>query len=557
MTHKKVAVGLIVLLVLQRLVLILGQPDLLHDLDAGELKHMDLALRGLNDGGSLRDKLFTFLSGPENVHHGGYPVISVLFAGLSKVFGASLTTLRLLPVAATALASGLLAAWMFRRGQPTAALLALALMVGAPPLFLKWTCVSRGGHLEGIVFAPLLLLLLQWGLSSERKLPWVLAGVAGGFAVYFTYLAAPLVGLLSLGAIAERHKTGGAPLRAALLVGAGLVGFSPWLAGWLWLDLPYFASNIHNSGRADEAGDVAARGLGVVLRGGLTALPHNLWPWGLVRGEGAAYLAQNSDQLDFAPTALTWVIRGVIGAGALLGVVAAVARRSPLLLAVALLPALQYAFVVRMAGNLAWPEVPHRYLVIVFPMLCASIGLGIAWLVEGGGRARRSTAGVLAALLLLVAGQGVFAQAHWWKAPDFAALAAFDAAGYREAGVGQVRIAESEAMAGLLDRHAGGEWGNDAMRGLSLIFPSNADYYLLFRDGHERPYPDNVFGFPEWQGMGEVQREATVRAALDATRVRAGGDEALLREYLCRWRPVPEMRATVESVLSAEGVGCR
>lgn len=552
MPHKKVVVGLLLLLLVQRLILVLGQPDLLHDLDAGELKHMDLAIRGLNDGGTLKDKLHTFLAGPENVHHGGYAVVSVAFAALSKVVGASLITLRMLPVGATVLAAGLLAAWLFRRGQPTAAVLALVLMVGAPPLFLKWTSVSRGGHLEGIVFAPFLLLLLQWGLHSERKLPWVLAGLAGGFAVYFTYLAAPLVVLLSLGALAERWRVGGAPLRAGLLLGAGLVGFLPWVVGLVWLDLPYLESAIHNSGRANESGDVASRGVGAVLSGALTALPHNLWPWGLTRGEGAAYLAPNTDQLDFAPTAMTWALRGVIGVGAVLGIVAAAARRSPLMVAVALAPALHYLFVVRMAGNLAWPEVPHRYLVMTFPLVCASIGLGASWI----GERNAHVAGAFAVVLLLVAGQSLAAQARWWKAPDFGALASYDAAAYRAAGIGQVRIDESEAVERLLQVHGQGEWSNDSMRGLTLIYPATSDYYLLFRDGHDRPYPDNVFGFPEWQGMVPQQRRATVRAALDATKVRAEGDDALLRQYLCRWAPVPDMKPTVDEVLREAGLGC-
>jgi phage shock protein PspC (stress-responsive transcriptional regulator) len=559
MHPKKLVVGLLVVLVLQRLILVLGQPDLLHDLDAGELKHMDLALRGLGDGATLQERLLRFLGGPENIHHGGFPMISTLFAGLSKVFGTTLTTLRLLPVSATVLAAAGVAVWLFRRGCSTAAVLALVLMVGAPPLFLKWTCVSRGGHLEGIVFAPLMLLLLQWGLSSDRKLPWLLAGLTGGFAVYFTYLAAPLVVILSLGALGERWKTGGASPRALILVSAGALGFLPWVVGLVWLEMPYFDANIHNSGRADEAAEITARTLRATLQGAVSALPHNLWPWGLTRGEGAAYLARNSDQLDFVPTTLTWVLRGIIGAGALLGIVGAAARRSPLLMAVALTPALHYLFVMRMAGNLAWPEVPHRYLVLVFPLLCASIGLGIDWLAQDAGKVRKSLAAVLALGLLFVAGQSLAAQSRWWKAPDPGALAAFDAGAYRQAGIGQIRIDESEAVADLLARHSTGEWSNNAMRGLSLVFPANSDYYLLFRDGTRRPYPDNVFGFPEWQGMEDRQREATVRAALDATRVRAGGDEAKVRELLCRWQPVSDMRGAVETVLADEGLslGCR
>ena len=84
--HRWLAIGLLTLLLLERLGLIFGQPDLLHDLDAAELKHTDLALLGLPGGATLKDRLFTFLSGPENIHHGGLKVLELL--SLNKLLNA-------------------------------------------------------------------------------------------------------------------------------------------------------------------------------------------------------------------------------------------------------------------------------------------------------------------------------------------------------------------------------------------------------------------------------------------------------------------------------------
>ncbi len=84
------AVILLLFLLAERLLLVFGQPDLLHDLDAGELKHLDLALFGLPGAPTLQERLLIYLAGPENIHHGGYPSISAGFWLLSKVSGVSL-----------------------------------------------------------------------------------------------------------------------------------------------------------------------------------------------------------------------------------------------------------------------------------------------------------------------------------------------------------------------------------------------------------------------------------------------------------------------------------
>ena len=174
--YKAAALLLLALFLADRLLLIFGQPDLLHDLDPGELKHMQLALGGLPNQGDWFDAVKNWVSGPENIHHGGFPTVSVLFVLLSKVFGETLQTLRLIPISAAVAAAALIAIWLRRRGGDIPALLALALLLGAPLLFLKWTCVARGGHTEAVLFAPLLLVLFDRALRSVGPTAWLLAG---------------------------------------------------------------------------------------------------------------------------------------------------------------------------------------------------------------------------------------------------------------------------------------------------------------------------------------------------------------------------------------------
>ena len=125
--YRPAAVLLLSLFFLDRLLLIFGQPDLLHDLDPGELKHMGLFLEGFPGGEDWKDRLRIWLSGPENIHHGGFPTVSLLFLLLSKVFGGSLETLRLIPISAALGACILLAGWLRRRSGDISALLALTL----------------------------------------------------------------------------------------------------------------------------------------------------------------------------------------------------------------------------------------------------------------------------------------------------------------------------------------------------------------------------------------------------------------------------------------------
>ncbi len=145
--ERGLALALIAIIVLQRLWLALAHPDLLHDLDAGELKHLDLALFGLPGGEDFADRWRRFAGGPENIHHGGFPVVSVIYWALSRVFEPTLFLLRLVPIAATTLAALCMALALHRRAGLTSAWVALALFAAAPPLFLKcqaWASRSSG-----------------------------------------------------------------------------------------------------------------------------------------------------------------------------------------------------------------------------------------------------------------------------------------------------------------------------------------------------------------------------------------------------------------------------
>ena len=541
------ALGLLALIPLQRLYLALCHPDLLHDLDAGELKHMDLALFGLPPAEDLLERLRLFLSGPENIHHGGYPVVSALYFAASRIFDHSLFLLRLIPIAATSLAALCMAMLVHRRAGMRAAWVSVALFVGAPPLLLKWTTVSRGGHLEGIVFPMLVALLLDRALRGGAG-RWLLAGIAGGFSVYFSYLAAAAVAVLSLGALAERSLTGrrAAAIGAAALAVGALVGFAPWLMGLLVLDLPYFESVIHQTSNPNEAAEVYSRSLSGTASALRDGLAHNLWPWAVKHSPEAAYLSQTPDILVFEPTAATWALRGTVMAAMLAGLGWAARQRSPLLVALALLPAIHHVFVLRTANTVGWPDVPHRYFVIVFPAIAAAAGMGAAWTRLGP---------LVAAGALAVATLGVVSQATWWGAPAWGQFDDWNAGDFRTAGLGQVRVDEGAGVTSLLA--GGGEASGERQRGIALVYPAMSDYYLLFRDApDERPYPAHLFAEPDPLCQNEAQRSAVVMGALAGTRARAGGDDVLLRRWLCSWEPASEHAAAVAEAWATAGVSC-
>lgn len=549
--YKTAALLLLALFLADRLLLIFGQPDLLHDLDPGELKHMQLAIGGLSTQDGWLDAIRRWVSGPENIHHGGFPVVSLLFAVLSKVFGENLQTLRLIPIFSSLAAAALIAVWLRRRGGDASSLLALALLLGAPLLFLKWTCVARGGHTEAVLFAPLLLVFFERSLRSTGPAPWLLAGASAGFAVYFSYLTIPLVLVLSAAALAEGiliHKRRLVSVVVPLGLG-GLIGFSPWLFGWLVLDLPYFDATIHASANPSEASEVARRGLLGGLRGAFAGLPHNLWPWTFTELQSPAYLTEPTDLLPFDASPLDWASRGLISLCGLLALTAAFARRSPMTVGLALLPALHYLFVIRLANPGAWPDIPHRYLVVVFPVVVANAALGTGWLLTMKSPRLRRVGQVLALALIILAGVGLSSHSRWWQAPDTQALASWDVASYREQGLGQIRLSDARSL-GVLRSSFHGQLAGARIRGVSRIYPGLADYYLLWRAPSNRaaPYPNELFLDLD-PGTPDDERRAVVEGAYAATTIRSGGDEELLDRWLCSWRPGPQFEEAVASVL--------
>ena len=546
-----VAVLLLLIFVADRLLLLFGQPDLLHDLDPGELKHMTLATSGLPDQGSLRESIRTWVSGPENIHHGGFPVVSILFAGIAKITGPSLHALRMIPVLSAFIAALLLYSWLRRQGSNLSAVLCLALLVGAPLLFLKWTCVARGGHTEAVLFAPLMLLSLERALQTSQKRFWFFSGLVGGFAVYFSYLAIPLVLVLSFGALLEtllRSRPRVIPATLTLGVG-GIVGFGPWLTGWLVLDLPYLEATIHASANPNEASEVLRRGVLGALNGAVQGLPHNLWPWSFSPLQSAAYQTDPSDLLPYSPTLLDWLGRGLMAVGGMLTLVASFVRRSPLLGSLALLPALHYLFVARLANAGAWPDIPHRYLVLVFPIAAASTAFGVGWLVEKTHPLLRRVGWVLVAAVLGLSLLGLGSHFRWLKAPQPQALEHWEPAAYQVAGIGQVRLQESQRMSVLLTSFEG-PLRDAYMRGVGRIFRPNSDYYLLWKTPENRdvPYPTSLFFEPDPLTPPD-ERDAVVEGAYGASRVRAGEDEQQLDAWLCSWQPSAEFQAAVSRIL--------
>jgi hypothetical protein len=552
---KRAVLALLLLIFAQRLVILLACPDLLHDWDAGELKHMDLALFGLPaTDGALFASVQRWLSAPENIHHGGFVVLSLAYAAASAVIGHSLLLLRAFPLAASTAAAALGAAFVHRRLGSRATLLLLALFLGAPPILMKWSLTARGGHTEAILLVPLLAVLLDSALRDDRPWRWGLAGAVAGFSVYFTYLAAPAAALLVAAAIVERAIDRGERWTPGQrrAVGAALVGltvgFSPWLFGWLILDLPYLDATVHASARPDEASEVLGRGLFDLARGAVTGLPHNLWPWTVGTATAAAYAAEVPDQLDYAPTVVEWTARAMINVAVLAGIRAAWRRRSPLLLSLCLLPGLHYLFVMRLANQGGWPEVPHRYLVIAWPAIVMASVLGVCELRSAVAR-RAGAAGLLAvALAALTVTIG------WLGAP----APSIDIEALRDNSIGRVRASEAESMVALLARLDAEDSDHQqaARRGVGLIYSSIADYFLLFRRTPERPYPERLFEREDPLSDTPARRDALARGALDATILRAV-DDAQRDRFLCSWAPRPEYEAAVQHALASRGVDLR
>ncbi len=546
---KRGALILLALIVVQRLVILLACPDLLHDWDAGELKHLDLAMFGLPavEGGFL-DALTRWLSAPENIHHGGYVVLSVGYAAASAVFGHSLLLLRCFPLLAGTGAA--VCAWLFlrRRFDDRAAILALVLFVGAPPILLKWSLTARGGHTEAIVLVPLLALLCDAALRDDRPWRWGLAGAVAGFGVYYTYLAAPAAALIGVAALAERALRGRGP-RLRRATGAALVGvvfgFSPWLLGWLVLDLPYLGATIHASARPDEASEVLGRGFIDLARGAVVALPHNLWPWTVGKATAPAYLAEMPDQLDYAPTVVEWAARAVVNVAVLLGLRAAWRRRSPLLAGLFLLPALHYLFVIRLANQGGWPEVPHRYLAIAWPAVVMAAAAGVS---ELRGPALRAGTAALAGVALAALTVTVT-----WLGPPAPAI---DIEALRDNSLGRIRASEAADMKALLERldAADPDESQSSRRGVGLVYSPIADYFLLFRTDRRRPYPDRLFEREDALSDTPARRAALVRGALAATELRVR-DPAERARRLCSWTPTPAYESVVGDVLAEGDVG--
>jgi hypothetical protein len=552
---RLLVLGVLVFLLVERVLLALAHPDLIHDLDPGEIRHLDLAISGLPDGPSFIDRLYTWLSGTENIHHGGFPLLSIVFLVASKIFGHSLFLLRLLgPILATVAAAACVAKVLMRRMGASASVLMLALFAGAPPLLLKWTCTARGGHLEAIVFPALMLLLLDYAITSKERRLWLLAGLVGGLSVYVTYLAVPAVLVLSAGALAESHRDDGWRTRVGTLALGGLVGFLPWILGLVVLDLPYFEATIHSSANPDEAVEVHSRTMLSAISMGLSALPHNLWPWTITQADAAAYAAAEPDILDYTPGLREWLSRAVINVAALAGIIIALRKRAFLLASFLLLPALHHLFVLRAANQPGWPLIPHRYLVLVFPAVIAGAAYGASALLSDARKGISRAGGALVVALIVISLTGAASHLTWLDPPSLQPSADYRADLYRKANIGQVRLSDAAGIAKLAAPEDP-TWQQEQWQGLARVYPPIADYYLLFREDPDlRPYPQEMFADQLSQGGDQAPVEAEqlrvqVRTALAATNLRAGDDKEKRDRWVCSWRPSADFMPAVRSVL--------
>jgi len=252
----------VLLFFLIRLTAALCAGDTLVQMGDQEAKHTEMAWAlAQGDLGTTGWRIRDFLLTGGNVHHGGFLSISMWFWALSKVFGESLLTLRMIPILWW---TGTVAVWAFvlhRRVGPVAAGLSPIAFLLAPVDVLGWQLHTNGSHTEIVLPLALMCAGFCLYLDAERRTP-LLAGAAGlavGYAVGFNLAMGPVVLLLLLiGVLPPAWWR--APKRLGVAVAGVLVGLWPlWLL--MALDFRGFLFRPLTEDPSSQLGNVA-RGLG-------------------------------------------------------------------------------------------------------------------------------------------------------------------------------------------------------------------------------------------------------------------------------------------------------
>jgi len=144
-----------------------------------------------------------------------------------KVFGASMTTLRVVPTVSAVMWVPLTGAVAWQLYGRRAGLLAATIIALPSPFVFEWGFIAWGGHAH-VTLMLLALNLLVLVLQRATPLRLATLGFVSGFAVWVNQLAVPylaVVGFVAFKWLNLRRKD------LALLVAAGVIGLSPLVYG--------------------------------------------------------------------------------------------------------------------------------------------------------------------------------------------------------------------------------------------------------------------------------------------------------------------------------------
>ena len=411
----RVLLGLLVAIFLgHRLLVAVSAGDFLFPLQPAEGKNTQIAWdlmsgRFGTDGYSLGN----YIVNTGSIHHASYSSGAVAYWLVSRVFGFTLLSVRLVAPLAWAGAMLLWGETLRRRIGVTGMALALVGLMAVPTLFIGLQLTFMGCHPESVL--PLAATIAAWlawlDEPADRKRTFLLAGCVG-YALIFSYLFWPLLLLMAaLSLLPPLPRPSRRTLGAAL--GGGALGLWP-----LWLILGLGGLSVLFGASITEDPETTlvatAQGLGldweefrVTFWGNL---PYGFNDYWMIHAEAPRF-----GRLDMF---FEEVAYRVLVFGPLLLLPWAATDRDPLTRRVAVLvaiaPVLFYAFLC--FASPFKPHVPVRYFLPITLLGFSAPGVGVGLALRRLGRPGwlRGTGGLL--LLACVGWLVVIAPPRWHEA---------------------------------------------------------------------------------------------------------------------------------------------
>jgi hypothetical protein len=161
---------------------------------------------------------------------GGSLVVGLLAAPCLAVFGDSIASVRLVPIAFNAVTVAILFLILDRFVSRRAAWIGGVLIAFAPPGYVLVSITAWGTHVENnaLVLLGVFAFLLLQQRGPRETLTAVLFGVCTGFSLYFGYLAAVTIVAIGIHALLRDRLFFARPWFRRALLGFA-IGFAPWL----------------------------------------------------------------------------------------------------------------------------------------------------------------------------------------------------------------------------------------------------------------------------------------------------------------------------------------